>query len=139
MRNPFSSLPARRAAGALFAVLGLASVTAVVAGEPLRSDQFAAGWQDKSRPMINRGIGPDSKAVWYAPANLPRGHYVLINRKGDQAEVIDGYQFDVTSNASRDINVLVPMGYGYVEAIPSQYVPESRRVGQPPLFQDGPT
>jgi len=135
-------LPSRRIVqAACAAALGAASfawtLPAGACPGSVTSDQFAPDWQSQSHAMFNRGPVRDARTNWYAPANLPRGHYVVINREGDKAKLIDGYSFDVTSNASRDIHVVLPMGYGYVEALPASYVPAYQQMPPQTRF-DGP-
>jgi len=140
MNKRHSSPIVRIACAAALAAAGLASVPAVLAaGDPVSSEHFAPGWQSETTPLINRGIatrnGRPGTVVWKVPANLPRGHYLVINRTGDRAEVINGYAFDITSTAYRDINVTIPTGYGYVEALPERFVPEVKPETSPARFE----
>ena len=139
MNKLLSTPVARSAVAAAIALAGLAGAGVVLAAvDPIGSDHFVQGWQAESRALINRGISqstPRPMAVWYVPANLPRGHYVVINRKGDQAEVIDGYEFDVDGAAYRDIHVVLPLGYGNVEAVPDRFVPQVKRDTPPARFE----
>jgi hypothetical protein len=59
------------------------------------------------------------------PAILPRGEYVLVQRSGDKAEVIDGYRFTVKGNIADQYLYVLP-GYGNVEALPVADVPALR-------------
>ena len=136
MSKPLPSAIAR----AVVAAAWLASATAVfAAAEPIGSEHFVQGWQSESHALINRGLtqapGRAPMTKWYVPANLPRGHYVVINRRGDKAEVINGYGFDVNSDSYRDINVILPLGYGYVEALPDRFVPEFKPDAPPAKFE----
>ena len=141
MNKLLSSPVARTAAAAAIALAGLAGGGAVFAAvDPIGSDHFVQGWQAESHALINRGISqstPRPMSLWKVPPNLPRGHYVVINRKGDQAEVIDGYSFDVDSDAYRDINVVLPMGYGNVEAVPDRFVPQVKHEAPPAARFEG--
>jgi len=142
MNKRLSSPIARIACAAALAAAGLASAPAVfAAADPVTSEHFAPGWQAESKALINRGPatrnGRPGTVVWKVPANLARGHYLVINRQGDKAEVINGYSFDITSTAYRDINVTVPSGYGYVEALPERFVPEVRPQSSPARFEEG--
>lgn len=125
MTTHSSSLAMRVLGGALVAAALMVAVTAAAAAaDPIGSDTFAADWQAHSRGLINAGPGPTlSTTAWYVPAILPRGRYVLIERDGDKARLIDGYQFEVTSAVNREIKLWVPNGYGNVEAIPVADVP----------------
>ena len=109
--------------GTLTALILLACMSAVAAAVPVTSDQFAPGWQDRARPLIN--LGPShltDRTKWYVPAILPRGEYVLVQRKGDTAEVIDGYRFTIKGGVSDQYMLLEP-GYWNVEALPIADVP----------------
>jgi hypothetical protein len=134
-----SSPVARGILAAAAAVACAASASAVLAAaDAIGSEHFAPGWQAQSEPLINRGIanyGQTNKTLWKVPNNMPRGHYVLINRQGDKAEVIDGYSFDVTSATYRDINLTIPSGYGYVEALPERFLPEVKPA-EPVRFEE---
>jgi hypothetical protein len=103
---------------------------AVASPNPITSEQFTPGWQDQARSLINRGPRPGTPLdrvgmnTWYVPANLPRGHYLVVERRRDGvAELIDGYQFDITSDPVRDVHILLPLRYSDVMAIPSTFVP----------------
>lgn len=118
-------MPSIKTIAALAAgVLGAAA--AMAAATPITSDQFAPGWQAHAQGLINRGASALdlSKTRWYVPANTPPGEYVLVERRGDTAEVIDGYRFKVTrGDVAREINMIVPQSYGNVEAVPLADVP----------------
>jgi hypothetical protein len=97
---------------------------------PITSDQFAPGWEEHARSLVNTGPVPGTPIdrigmnTWYVPSNLPRGHYLVVQRKDDgTAELIDGYQFDVTSDPVRDIHLFLPLRYSHAQAIPSEFVP----------------
>jgi hypothetical protein len=103
---------------------------ALAAQQPVTSEQFAPGWQQQARSLINRGPRPGTPLDrvgmnnWYVPANLPRGHYLVVERRRDGvAEVIDGYQFEITADPVRDVHILLPLRYSDVMAIPSALVP----------------
>ena len=114
---------ARLVLGTLAALVLLAAMSAVAASAPITSDQFAPGWQARARPLINMGIAHVvDKNKWYVPGLLPRGEYVLVQRDGDKAEVIDGYRFTVKGNVA-DQYIFVNPGYGNIEALPVADVP----------------
>ncbi len=126
--SPFHAL------ASLLAVASLSSVVACASARPaaLTSDQFAPDWRAHSRGLINEGPGRNlSTTSWLVSGIAPRGRYVLINRKGDAAELIDGYQFEVSGDAGREIHMILPQGYGVVEAIPAVDVPALKVVRQP--------
>jgi hypothetical protein len=115
---------ARLVLGTLAALALLAAMSAAAAGTPLSSDQFAPGWQDHARPLYNVGKAQIvDRDKWYVPAILPRGEYVLVQRTGDKAEVIDGYRFTVKGGNADTYLYLTP-GYGNVEALPVADVPQ---------------
>jgi hypothetical protein len=110
--------------GTLTALILLAAMSAVAATAPITSDQFAPGWQEHAKPLINMGMTriAAGRDKWRVPSILPRGEYVLVRRNGDKAEVIDGYRFKVTDGFVDQYLYLVP-GYGDVEALPIADVP----------------
>jgi hypothetical protein len=112
--------------GTLTALVLLAAMSAAAASAPVTSDQFAPGWQEHAQPLIYMGNSHRAdRAKWYVPGILPRGEYVLVQRKGDKAEVIDGYRFTVKGNIEQQYLFLFP-GYGDVEALPIADVPALR-------------
>ena len=114
---------ARLVLGTLAAVVLLAAMSAVAASTPITSDQFAPGWQERARPLINMGNAHIvDRDKWYVPNILPRGEYVLVQRNGDKAEVIEGYRFTVKGGFADQYMYLMP-GYGNVEALPVADVP----------------
>ena len=115
---------ARLVLGTLAVLALLAAMSAAAASTPLSSDQFAPGWQDHARPLYNVGKAQVvDRDKWYVPAILPRGEYVLVQRTGDKAEVIDGYRFTVKGGNADTYLYLTP-GYGNVEALPVADVPQ---------------
>ena len=122
-------------AGAVVAAVLMTAATAVAAAEPVTSDTFAAGWQDHARPLFLRGFGATpGSSTWLVPHLMPRGRYVLIQREGDKAELIAGYQFEIDGDSIfQDVNMWVPVHYNNVEALPIGDVP-----GVFPLHGDGP-
>jgi len=114
---------ARIVLGTLTALVLLAAMSAVAASTPVTSDQFAPGWQEHAQPLIYMGnTHRVDRAKWYVPGILPRGEYVLVQRSGDKAELIDGYRFTVKGNIEQQYLYLMP-GYGEVEALPIADVP----------------
>ena len=114
-----------RAVRALTIATALAATASAFAA-PITSDQFAPGWQAHAQPLIHQGAGPGRTTPttdWFVPSLLPRGHYVLVSRHGDKAEVIDGLRFEVTGDAARDVHVIVPLGYSNVEAVRAEDLP----------------
>ncbi len=115
------------------ALAGAAAVTLAAAGG-VTSDEFAPGWQGETRALIN--IGPSrldlAKSSWTVPAITAPGRYVLIERHGDKAELIDGYQFTMRASGIDDIHMILPARYGNVEALPVKYVPSLAARVEPP-------
>ncbi|MCK9685101.1 hypothetical protein [Scleromatobacter humisilvae] len=114
---------ARLVLGTLAAVALLAAMSAVAASTLITSDQFAPGWQAHAKPLIN--MGPTrtvDRTKWFVPGLLARGEYVLVQRDGDKAEVIDGYRVTVKGGLEKQYMLLEP-GYGNVEALPIADVP----------------
>ena len=117
--------------GTLTALILLACMSAVAAEAPLTSDQFAPGWQQRARPLFNMGITHfGDRTKWYVPAMLPRGEYVLVQRKGDKAEVIEGYRLTIRNGFADEYVMLTP-GYGDVEALPVADVPALKASPRP--------
>ncbi len=109
----------------LAAALAGGATGALAAADLVGSDAFAPDWQAHARALINRGPSPLdlSKSSWMVPGITPPGHYVLIERHGDQARLIDGYRFQVLSARNSEIHMIVPTGYASVEALPVEDVP----------------
>ena len=115
---------ARLVLGTLAAVALLATMSAVAASTPVSSDQFAPGWQDHAQPLYNMGKAQIvDRDKWRVPGILPRGEYVLVQRNGDKAELIDGYRFTVRGGNADTFMYLTP-GHGNVEALPVADVPQ---------------
>jgi len=105
------------------AALALLAATSAAASTPVTSDQFAPGWQAHAHSLIKMGMTRVAdRDKWYVPGILARGDYVLIKRTGDQAELIDGYRFSVTT-AFVDQYLFLTPGQGDVQALPIEDVP----------------
>ncbi len=114
---------ARVVLGTLAALALLAAMSAVAAGEPVTSDHFAPGWQTRARALYDLGPSRDAdRTKWYVPPILPRGEYVVVERKGDTAELIEGVRFTVRGGNSEQYLFVAP-GYNNVEALPVADVP----------------
>ena len=114
---------ARLVLGTLAALALLAAMSAAAASTPITSDQFAPGWQGRAKPLINMGNAHIvDKNKWYVPGILPRGEYVLVQREGDKAEVINGYRFTIKGNIEKQYIYVTP-GYSNIEALPVADVP----------------
>jgi hypothetical protein len=118
---------ARLVLGTIAAVALLAATSAAAASTPVTSEQFAPGWQAHAKPLINMGFSTlPNRDKWFVPGILPRGDYVLVQRTGDTATVIEGYRFTVTGGTSDQYVFLAP-GLGDVEALPVADVPSFRQ------------
>jgi hypothetical protein len=115
------------------ALAGVAALAPAAAGT-VTSDEFAPGWQDQTRALIDSGPSrlDLAKTSWFVPGITAPGRYVLIERHGDRAEVIDGYQFTVRAARDSEIHMIVPAHYGNVEALPIKYVPSLAARAEPP-------
>ena len=104
--------------------LALCGCAAIQPGTPAGSAPgLAAGWQDHSRPLINRGAGPrPGTTIWYVPGVLPPGSYEVISRDGDNARLVEGHAFTVEVGSSAEQLVILPMGYSRIEAVDIRYV-----------------
>jgi hypothetical protein len=104
--------------------LALCGCAAIQPGTPAGSAPgLAAGWQDHSHPLINRGAGPQpGTTIWYVPGVLPPGRYEVISRDGDNARLVEGHPFTVEVGSSAEHLVILPMSYGRIEAVDVRYV-----------------
>lgn len=104
--------------------LALCGCAAIQPGTAARSAPgLAAGWQDHSRPLINRGAGPrPGTTIWYVPGVLPPGRYEVISRDGDNARLVEGHAFTVEVGSSAEQLVILPMSHGRIEAVDVRYV-----------------
>ena len=74
--------------GTLAALALLAATSAVAASaRPSPATSSRPAGRRTRKPLINMGISAASsdRDKWYVPAILPRGDYVLVQRKGDKA------------------------------------------------------
>lgn len=114
------------------AALALLTATSAAASTPITSDQFAPGWQAHAHALIHLGTTRIvDRDKWYVPGILPRGDYLLIKRTGDQAELIDGYHFTVTTGNVQQYLYLMP-GQGDVQALPVEDVPALAKSARAP-------
>jgi hypothetical protein len=113
---------ARIVLGTLAAVVLLAATSAAASSAPVTSDQFAPGWQAHAKPLMHMGTRVVGRAKWYVPPMLPRGDYVLVQRDGDKAEVIDGYRFTV-KGGNADLYMYLTTDYSNVESLPVADLP----------------
>jgi hypothetical protein len=100
--------------------------TAAAAAEPVTSDRFAPGWQDKSQSLYLRGRTRDGRDAWALPDRLPRGHYVLVGKEDGRIVAIQGSSFDVDTIGFVKRTMFVPSGITDVMAVPADMVPAPR-------------
>jgi hypothetical protein len=122
--STFNRTCAARLLAAVLA-LGLAACAAPerTAATAPQQQQLLADWQAHSFALINRGTGlSPGTTSWMVPALVPRGTYRLVARRGDRAELIDGYRFEVDAMPGKELRLQLPMGHGSVEAVDERFV-----------------
>jgi hypothetical protein len=114
-------------AGALVAAALMTAATAAAAAPAeVTSETFAPDWQSHAHPLIYLGsAGSGGNEAWLVPPILRKGRYAVISRDGDKAELMQGYQFEVPSDASLRIKLVLPSGYSHVEALPMSDIPRA--------------
>ena len=116
--------------GAFAAVALLAAASAVAASEPVTSDQFAPGWQAHAKPLFN--LGPSMHMAgrdrYEMPGILASGDYVLVQRKGDKATLVNTGIVTVHGGNEKQY-VFLDGGMGQVEALPVADVPTLKTAG----------
>jgi hypothetical protein len=100
--------------------------TAAAAAEPVTSDRFAPGWQDKSQSLYLRGRTRDGRDAWALPDRLPRGHYVLVGKEDGRVVVLQGSGFDIDTIGNVKRTMFVRGGVTDVMAVPADMVPQAR-------------
>lgn len=114
---------ARLVLGTVAAVALLSAMHAVAAAEPVGSDQFAPGWEAHAKPLYLQGpMSMSGRDEWYLPSVLPKGEYVLVHRRGDKVELVQGVRIQVNPG-NVDQYVFLDPGMGDVEALPLADVP----------------
>ena len=115
--------------GTLAALVLLTAATAcATSSPPITSAHFLPGWEAHAKPLFNHGMSPDvSRNRWYVPANLPSGQYVVVQREGPLATLIENRRFEVKPGSIADIYIFLEPGYHDVEAVPLADVPEARK------------
>ena len=116
--------------GALAVVVLLAAASAVAAAEPITSDQFAPGWQAHAKPLFL--LGPSMHMAgrdrYEMPGILPNGDYVLVQRKGDKAQLVNTSIITVHGGNEKQY-VFLDAGSDDVEALPVADVPTLKTLG----------
>lgn len=121
------------AAGAVAATLGLSACATAAQGSAASAASFAPGWEEHVHPLIFHGIAPEgSLTFWMVPATLPKGTYRVITRVNGQPRLVDGQRFTVTSDAYREVNLLISNFEHSPEAIDERWV---ILPGQPPAVR----
>ena len=116
--------------GALAVVVLLAAASAVAAAEPITSDQFAPGWQAHAKPLFFLGpsVHMAGRDRYEMPGILPSGNYVLVQRKGDKAQLLNTSIITVHGGNERQY-VFLDTGGERVEALPVADVPTLKTAG----------
>jgi hypothetical protein len=116
-----------RRSGATAALVVLAGLAGCASGP--RDDGLSAnppllpGWQENARPLFHGGPGVSPGTLaWLVPQTLPRGHYVVIQRDGNRARIVDGQRFEIDGAIFKEIRLMLPMGVHNVEALDARYV-----------------
>lgn len=90
---------------------------------PTVDARLMQGWQDHSRPLFYNGPGPAAgTTAWKVPALLDRGHYRVIDRRGQGARLVDGYAFEVDGSVYKEVILMLPSSYANLEAVEEKYV-----------------
>ncbi len=115
--------------GTLAALVLLTAATAcATATPPVTSATFSPGWQAHAKPLFNMGPAHDaSHDRWYVPGNLPVGQYVVVQRDGANATLIDGHSFEVRAGEIVDTYLFLDPGYHDVEAVPITDIPSLQK------------
>ena len=109
--------------GAFAIVALLAAASSVAAAEPITSDQFAPGWQEHAKPLFYQGMSLSAgRDKYQMPGILPPGEYVLVARKGDKTQLVNGQRITVRPGNEKQI-IFLDAGIGDVLAVPVADVP----------------
>lgn len=122
--NARSFFQRQAALAAVVLLTGLAGCASGPGGDGLSANPpLLPGWQDNARPLFygGPGVSPGTTA-WTVPMTLPRGTYVVIQRDGDRARVVDGQRFEMDGAIYKEIKLMLPMGQGNVEALDIKYL-----------------
>lgn len=117
-------IAARPLAGLLAATALLAlGACAEAPPAPTVDARLMPGWQDHTRPLFYQGPGPTAgTTAWKVPTLLERGHYRVVDRRGDGAKLVDGYTFEIDNSVYKDVLLMLPSNYANVEAVDEKYV-----------------
>lgn len=90
---------------------------------PTVDARLMTGWQDHTRPLFYNGPGPTAgTTAWKVPALLDRGHYRVVERRGNGARLVDGYAFEVDGSSFKEMFLMLSSSYANVEAVEEKYV-----------------
>ena len=101
----------------------LGCATAERPAGPPASAAFAPDWRSHTYPlyMRGRGIAADVNS-WWVPDNLPKGNYRVIERKGDDADLLDSPRLEVEPSAWKEVHLMIPISHMHVELLDERYV-----------------
>ncbi|MFO1337300.1 MAG: hypothetical protein U1F53_03550 [Burkholderiaceae bacterium] len=120
-----STFTAARPLASLLAATALLALGACAGSPPAPTvdARLMAGWQDHTRPLFYNGPGPTAgTTTWKVPALLDRGHYRVVDRRGNGAQLVDGYTFEIDGSVYKDIFLMLPSSYANLEAVEEKYV-----------------
>ena len=95
------------------------AAAAVAASPPADSDHFAPGWPAHARRLASLGPAPGVPGRdRYVLTGLPHGDYVLVQRVGDKAQLLDTPAITIHGGMESH-NVFLESGIGKVYALPA--------------------
>ena len=114
---------------ALASIALLATASAVAVPQPADSDSFTPGWHADAIRVANLGPAPGIPGRdRYVLAGMPSGDFVLVQRVGDKAQLLDTAVVTVHSGIENHY-VFLEAGLGKVFALPVKDVPAAKNVG----------
>ncbi len=130
MNSLHAPIHATRLVFGALALIALLMAASAVAAEPADSDHFAPGWQAHAKPLFNLGPAPrvPGRTRYEVPGSLPHGDYVVVQRKGDKATLLDTAVVTVSGGIEHHY-IFLEAGLGDVEALPVSDVPSSKTAG----------
>ncbi|MBV8603817.1 MAG: hypothetical protein JO224_03955 [Pelomonas sp.] len=107
----------------------LATASAATAPPPADSDSFTPGWHADAIRVANLGPAPGVPGRdRYVLAGMPHGDFVLVQRVGDKAKLLDTAVITVHSSIENHY-VFLEAGLGKVFALPVKDVPAAKNLG----------
>ena len=114
---------------ALASIALLATGSAAAAPETADSDSFTPGWHADAIRVANLGPAPGIPGRdRYVLAGMPHGDFVLVQRVGDKAQLLDTAVVTVHSSIENHY-VFLEAGLGMVFALPVKDVPAAKNLG----------